>query len=105
MTNNNVAYQLKPKRKHSCNYAKKAIQNWKDSFLLGMTSTHPDFPLSQWCKLVEQGKITLNLLRPSRLNPKLPAYDQVLGAFNYQKNSFPPPSIKVPAHVLSINHR
>ena len=44
LTANNMAYQLKPKIIHSYNYAKKATQNWKDPFLLGMTSNHPDFP-------------------------------------------------------------
>ena len=68
MTNNNVAYQLKPKIKHPCNYAKKAIQTWKDTFLSGMTSTHPDFPLSQWCKLVEQGNINLSILSATSLH-------------------------------------
>ena len=68
MTANNVAHQLKLRRKHSCNYSKKAIQNWKYPFLSGMTSTHPDFPFSQWCKLVEQANITLNIL-PTPSNP------------------------------------
>ena len=70
-----------------------------------MASTHPEFPLSQWCKLVEQGNITLNLLRPSRLIPKLSAYVQVFDAFNYQKTLLSPPGMKVLAHSLPINHR
>ena len=68
-----------------------------------MASTHPDFPLSQWCKLVEQGKITLNLLRPSRLNPKPSDYSQVFGDFYYQNNPFSSPSMKVLAHVVTID--
>ena len=68
-----------------------------------MASTHPDFPLLQWCKLVEQGNINLKLLRPSRINPKLSSYAQVFGAFYYQKTLFPPPGMKVLSHVLPIN--
>ena len=67
-----------------------------------MESTHPEFPFSKWCKLVEQGNVTLNLLRPYRLNPKLSAYDQVLGALNYQKTLLPSPCMKLLAHVLPI---
>ena len=70
-----------------------------------MASTHPDFPFSKWFKLVEQGIITLNVLRPSRLNPKLLAYAQVFGAFNYKKTPFLPPVMKVLAHVLPIDRR
>ena len=70
-----------------------------------MASTHPDFPLSQWCKLVEKDDITLNLIHPYRLNNKLSAYSKVFGAFNYQKNSLPPPGMKLLTHVLPINRR
>ena len=68
-----------------------------------MASTHPDFPFSKWWKLVEQVNITLNLLRPSRLNFKLSSYSQVFGAFDYQKSPLPPPDMKVMAHVLPID--
>ena len=70
-----------------------------------MSSTHPDFPLSQWCKIFEQDKITLNLLCPSRINTKLSAYAQFFGAFNYQKKPLPPPGMKVLSHILPINRR
>ena len=59
--------------------------------------------MSQWCKIVEQGNITLNLLRPSRLNPKLSAYAQVLVAFDYQKTILPPPGMKLRPYVITIN--
>ena len=103
MTTNNVAYQLTPKVKHSRNSAEKVIQTWKDHFLSGMASTFPDFPFSQWCKLVEQGHINLNLLRPSRLNTKLSACAQVFGTLYYQRTLLPPPRMKVLAHVLPID--
>ena len=104
MTTNDVTYHLTPKSKHSRNSAQKAIQTWRDYFLSGMASTYTDFPLSQWCKLFEQGNITLNLFRSSRLNPKLSAYAQFFGAFKYQKTPFPPPGMKLMAHVLPIDH-
>ena len=88
MTSNDVAYQFTPKAKHSRNYSEKSIQTWKYHFLSVMISTHLEFTLLQWCKLVEQGNITLNLLRPSRLNPELSSYAQVFGAFYYQKLHF-----------------
>ena len=105
MTDNFVAYQLIPKVKHSRNSSEKEIQTWKYPFLSGMASTHPNFTLPQWCKPVEKGNITLNLLLPYRINPKLSAYAQVFGNFDYQKTSLSPPGMKLLAHVLPIDHR
>ena len=100
-----MAYKFIPKGKDSCNSSEKATQTWKDHFLLVLASNHLDFLLSQWCKLIEQGNITLNLLLPSRLNPKLSTYAQVFGASSYQKNPLTPTGMKVLAHVLPIYHR
>ena len=97
---NNVKYQLTPSGKHSRNAAEKAIQIWKDHFISGLSSTHPDFPVTQWCKLVEHANITLNLLRSSRVNPALSAYAQIFGAFDYQATPLAPPGMKVLAHIL-----
>jgi hypothetical protein len=36
-----------------------------------------------WDQVVKQAEITLNLMRQSHLNPKLSAYAQTQGAFNY----------------------
>ena len=44
MTDNNIDYQLTPKGKHSRNAAEKGIQIFKDHFIAGLSSTHPDFP-------------------------------------------------------------
>ena len=100
LADNNVKYQLTPSGKHSRNAAEKAIQIWKDHFIAGLSSTHPDFPVTQWCKLVDHANITLNLLRSSRVNPKLSAYAQIFGAFDYQSTPLAPPGMKVLAHVL-----
>ena len=100
MTANDVAYKFTLKGKHS-----QSIQTWKDHFLSGMESTHLYFPLSQWCKLVEQGNINLNLLLPPILNPKMSAYAQVFGYFNDQRTPLPPSGMKVLAHVLPIDRR
>ena len=100
MAEQQVEYQLTPRGKHARNAAEKGIQIWKDHFLAGMATTNPKFPLSRWDKLVEQSNITLNLLRPSRVNPQLSAYAQVFGAFDYSKTPIPPPGMRVLAHVL-----
>ena len=70
-----------------------------------MSSTHPDFPVAQWPKLITQANITLNLMRLSRINPQLSAYAQIFGQFDYQKTLMPPPGMKVLAHVLPSDRR
>ena len=97
-----MAYQLTPKVKHSRNSSKNQFKPGKITFYR-TASTHPYFPLSQWCKKFEQSNINLSLLRPSRINPKLSAYAQVFGALVYQNKSFPPSGMKLMAHVLPIN--
>ena len=59
----------------------------------------PNFPLNQWDRLLEQGNITLNLLRASRSNPNLSAYAFIHGNFNFQATPLAPTGTKVVAHV------
>jgi hypothetical protein len=98
MTDEQVDYQLTPAGLHRRNWAERANQTFKNHFISGLCSTHPDFPLNLWDKLLPQATLTLNLLRPSRINPQLSAHAQVFGAFNFDKTPLAPPGIKVLAH-------
>ena len=86
--NNNVSLQLVPPYDHRTNPAEKVIDTFKSHFIAGLASLPPDFPLHLWDRLVNHATITLNLLRPSKLNPKLSAYAQLYGAFDYNKKTF-----------------
>jgi len=66
--------QLVPPYNHRQNLAERAIQTYKNHFIAGLSSTDPSFPLILWDTLIPQANITLNLLRSSRINPKLSAY-------------------------------
>ena len=48
------------------------------------------FPAYQWCHILEQCEMTLNMLRRSRINPKLSAYTQLFGVFDYNATSLAP---------------
>ena len=100
-----VDYQLTPAGTHRRNSAEKAVQTFKNHFISGLCSAHPNFPLNQWDRLIPQANITLNLLRPSRINPQLSAYAQVYGAFDYNKTPLAPPGIKILSHVLPDNQK
>lgn len=51
-----------------------------------------------WDELIPQACITLNLLRASRINPKLSAYAQVFGQFSYSSTPLAPPGTHVLVH-------
>ena len=84
-----------PPHIHRCNSAEHVIQTFKNHFIAGLSSTDPNFPLSNWCRLLPQAELTLNLLRPSRLNLKLSAYAQLKGAFDFIRTPLAPPGTHV----------
>jgi hypothetical protein len=70
---NDVDFQLVPPGIHRRNAAKRAIRTFKNHFIAGLCSVDKNFPMHLWDKLIPQAEITLNLLRGSRINPKLSA--------------------------------
>jgi hypothetical protein len=100
-----VTFQLVPPHLHRRNAAEKAISTWKDHFIATLSSTDPCFPLHLWCRLIDQATTTLNLLRPSRINPRLSAEAQLNGAFDYNKTPFAPPGTQVLVHEKSSTRR
>ena len=69
-----------------------------------MSSVDKAFFLYQWDQLLEEAVITLNLLRPARLNPNLSAYAYLFGMFNYAATPLAPPGIKCQIHE-KLNQR
>ena len=96
--NNNIELQLVPPNLHRTNAAEKEIGIFKDHFISGLTTVHPSFPLHLWCRLIPLAVTTLNLMRPSRIDPKLSAYEMHNGVFNYNKTPIAPPGCKVIVH-------
>ncbi len=83
LTNEGIDCQLVLPHLHHHNAAEWAIQTFKNHFIAGLCSTDKDFPIHLWDRLVPQAELTLNLLRGSRLNPKISAWAQLHGAFNF----------------------
>jgi hypothetical protein len=90
-----VAFQLVPLYNHRQNAVERAIGIWKDHFVSGLASLDPEFPMHLWCRLIHQCTQTLNLMCPSRINPRLSAKAQLNGAFHYNKTPLAPPGTKV----------
>jgi hypothetical protein len=93
-----IEFQLVPPHMHRRNAAERAIRTLKNHFVAGLCSTDTRFPMHLWDRLLEQALITLNLLRPSRRDPKISAYNMLEGTFDYNKTPLAPPGTKVIIH-------
>jgi hypothetical protein len=98
MTAQDVEYQLVPPGVHRRNAAERAIRTFKNHFIAGLCSVDKDFPLHLWDRLLPQALLSLNLLRGSRLNPKLSAHAQMFGNFDYNRTPIAPPGVRVIVH-------
>ena len=98
MTEAGEEYQRVPPHVHRKNAAERAIQTLKNHLIAGLSSTHNDFPLHLWCRMLPHALTTLNLLRSSRINPKLSGYAQLHGAYDYNAQPLAPPGTKIIAH-------
>ena len=98
MHEQDIDFQLAPPHCHRRNAAERAIRTYKNHLIAGLATTDPEFPLRLWCRLLRQSEITLNLLRPSRINPKLSAYAQIEGNFDFNRTPLAPPGTRVVAH-------
>ena len=94
----NITYQLVPPNIHRRNAAERAICTFKSHFLSELATCDPDFPVTEWGRLIHQAKMTLNHLRASRCNPNLSAYTYVNGLHDFNKVPLAPPGTKVIIH-------
>jgi hypothetical protein len=97
-TVNNIDYQLVPSHCHRRNAAERAIRNFKEHFMAGLSSVDPSFPMHLWDRLLPQAEITLNILQTFRLHPQLSAAAHYHGLVDYNKTAFDPPGCKIIAH-------
>ena len=93
-----IDFQLAPPGIHRRNSAERVIRTAKNHLMAAFSSADPNFPMHLWCRLLPQANITLNLLRGSRVNPKLSAYAQVHGLFDYNRTPMAPPGTFVLGH-------
>ncbi len=100
-----MQYKLVSPDNHQCNQAERAVQTFKAYFILLLAGIDDKFPLSLWCHLLEPTKLTLNLLRQSKVAPKISAYAHVHGPHDYMKKTFAPLGCAIQAHGKSEDRR
>jgi len=77
----------------------RAIQTSKAHFIAILAGVDDKFPLSLWCHLLEPTELTLNLLRQSKVVPKISPFAHVHGHHDYTKKPFAPLGCAIVAHV------
>ena len=90
---------------HQTNIAEKEIDIFKSHFIAALATVDPNFPLYLWCYLFLLVTITLNLLPPLQIKPKLSAYELLKGTFDDNKISLTLPSYKSLVHKATAKRR
>ncbi len=70
---------------------RKGLSKFKDAFIAALATTDREFPLQLWDRLAPQVQDTLNLLRASRINPNISAYEALNGPYNWDRYPLAPP--------------
>jgi hypothetical protein len=96
--NQNFTFQLVPPYSHRRNSAERAIRSFKDHLIAGLCSADKSFPMHLWDRLLPQAVITLNMLRTSRINPKLSAATHIYGQYYFNRAPMAPPGTRIIAH-------
>jgi hypothetical protein len=94
----NITFQLVPPYSHRRNSAERAIRSFKDHLIAGICSTDKSFPMHLWDRLLPHAVITLNMLRTSRINPKLSASTHIDGQYDFNRAPMAPSGTRIIAH-------
>ena len=90
-----IACQLVPPHNHRTNNAERAVRTFKNHYIASLATCDPTFPMSEVPALVPQILLTLNLLRSSRLDPTITAYEQMHGPFDSNRYDLHPLGTRV----------
>jgi hypothetical protein len=90
LTKQGIDYQLAHPHIQRLKNSERAIQTFKNHFIAGPSSVDPNFPLKLWDKLLPKATITLNLLRKPRISPRMSAYAQLNGHFDFNRTPMAP---------------
>jgi hypothetical protein len=93
-----IIFQLVPPYSHRRNSAERAIRSFKYHLIAGLCSTDKSFPMHLWDIILPQAVITLNMLRTSRINPKLSAATHLFRQYDFNRAPMAPPGTRIIAH-------
>ena len=79
-----------PPAKHRRNRAERDMRTAKNHFIAAMSSTDPSFPFEAWDQTIPHLELTLNLLRPSKLDSTKSAWAGLCGPYDYNRHPIGP---------------
>ena len=94
----NLTVERAPPHNHRTLRAERAIQTWKNHFISTLCTVPATFPLTEHDRLVPYAVLTLNLLRESRSQPGVSAWQHIHGPINWNGCIFAPPALEVIAY-------
>jgi hypothetical protein len=100
-----ITFQLVPPYSHGRNSAERAVRSFKDHFIAGLCSTDKSFPMHLWDRLLPHAVNTLNMLRTSRINPKLSAATHIFGQYDFNRAPMAPPVTRIKSHETPSRRR
>ena len=93
-----MSYRLVPPGNHRTNPAEAAICGGKAHIIAGLQGAHSSFPEQDWDLALPGAELTYNMVRPSRLNPRISAHAQLYGEYNFSSNPLAPFGCEVIIH-------
>ena len=93
-----MKYQIAPRGNHRTIAVKRRIQTLKNHFQSVLYGCDPTFLKNQWDRVLPVAVLTLNMLRPSCINPAKSVYNQLWGNFDFNKSPLAPPGCLIVAH-------
>jgi hypothetical protein len=95
MYQQDITFQLVPPYSHILNSAEQAIRSFKYHLIAGLCSTDKSSPMHLWDRILPQAVMALNMLRTSRINPKLLAATHIFGQYDFNRATMAPPETRI----------
>ena len=90
----NIKTQFVEPNNHCVNAAERSIQTFKNHTITGLCTCDREFPSALWSYIIKQAQDTLNMLRTSRVHPKLSSYHVLEGQHDFNRIPFGPPGTR-----------
>jgi hypothetical protein len=105
LSEKSISFQLVPSYSHRRNSAERASRSFNYHLIAGLCSTDKSLSMHMWDRLLPQAVITLNMLRTSRINPKLSASIHLKVQYEYNRSPMAPPGTRIIAHETPSRRR
>ena len=95
-------FQHTPADIHRANITKQCCRTHKNHFTEVRAGTPPSFRMENWCKMTEQCDITLIMMRPCTLNPRISAFQSMEGMYYFDATPMAPVGTETMIHLKPV---